>query len=101
MPPKIRVGRIRYINVLPIYYALERAYVPNGFEMVSGTPAELNGRLFRGEVEVSAISSVEYGQNFREYLLLPELSISTEGDVGSVLFSAGFTLTDSPGRKLS
>ncbi len=86
MKPKIRLGRIHYINVLPIYYALERAYVPNGFEMVPGTPAELNGRLFRGELEVSAISSVEYGLNFRQYLLLPQLSISTEGDVGSVLF---------------
>ncbi len=86
MKPKIRVGRIHYINVLPIYYALERAYVANGFEMVPGTPAELNGRLFRGEVEVSAISSAEYGRNFRDYLLLPQLSISTAGDVGSVLF---------------
>jgi chorismate dehydratase len=86
MKPKVRVGRIQYINVLPIYYALERAYVANGFEMVPGTPAELNGRLFRAEVEVSAISSVEYGRNFREYLLLPHLSISTAGDVGSVLF---------------
>ncbi len=86
MKPDIRVGRIRYINVLPIYYALERAYVRNGFEMVAGTPAELNGRLFRGEVEVSAVSSVEYGRHFRDYLLLPDLSISTAGDVGSVLF---------------
>jgi len=86
MEPKIRVGRIHYINVLPIYYALERAYVANGFEMVPGTPAELNGRLFRGEVEVSAISSAEYGRHFKDYLLLPDLSISTAGDVGSVLF---------------
>jgi chorismate dehydratase len=86
MNPKIRVGRIHYINVLPIYYALERAYVANGFEMVPGTPAELNRRLSRGEVEISAISSAEYGRNFKEYLLLPDLSISTDGDVGSVLF---------------
>jgi chorismate dehydratase len=86
MKPKLKVGRIHYINVLPIYYALERAYVTNGFEMVPGTPAELNGRLFRGEVQVSAISSAEYGRNFKEYLLLPDLSISTDGDVGSVLF---------------
>ncbi len=86
MSAKIRVGRIQYINVLPIYHALERAYVPNGFDMVRGTPAELNARLFRGEVEVSAISSVEYGRHFKEYLLLPQLSISTAGDVGSVLF---------------
>ena len=86
MDSTLRVGRIRYINVLPIYYALERGELRNGFEMVSGTPAELNGRLFRGEVEVSAVSSVEYGRHWREYYLLPDLSISTMGDVGSVLF---------------
>jgi chorismate dehydratase len=98
MKSKIRLGRIHYINVLPIYYALERAYVPNGFEMVPGTPAELNGRLFRGEVEVSAISSVEYGRHFREYLLLPHLSISTEGDVGSVLFFSRLPFAELSGK---
>jgi aminodeoxyfutalosine deaminase len=45
MKPNIRLGRIHYINVLPIYYAMERGYIQNGFEMVAGTPAELNGRL--------------------------------------------------------
>lgn len=87
METKLRLGRIHYINVLPIYHALDRGgAVNNGFHLVSGTPAELNARLYRGELDVSAISSVEYGRHFREYLLLPDLSISTEGDVGSVLF---------------
>lgn len=86
MAPKLRLGRIRYINVLPIYYGLEQALLPNGFEMVLGTPAELNAYLYTGQVDVSAISSLEYGRHFREYLLLPDLSISTQGDVGSVLF---------------
>jgi len=86
MPADLRLGRIRYINVLPIYYAIMQAYVPNGFSLVSGTPAELNTLLFNGALDVSAISSVEYGRHFRDYLLLPDLSISTEGDVGSVLF---------------
>ena len=100
MKSKPRVGRIHYINVLPIYYALERAYVANGFEMVPGTPAELNGRLFRGEVEVSAISSVEYGRNFKEYLLLPHLSISTAGDVGSVLFFSRIPFSRLTGKEV-
>jgi chorismate dehydratase len=83
---KLRLGRIHYINVLPIYHALDRNYVPNGFHIVSGTPAELNARLFTGALDVSAISSVEYARHYRDYVLLPDLSISTEGDVGSVLF---------------
>uniref|UniRef100_A0A7V4G8S5 Chorismate dehydratase n=1 Tax=Desulfobacca acetoxidans TaxID=60893 RepID=A0A7V4G8S5_9BACT len=85
-PVTPKVGRIRYINVLPIYYALERGVIRNGFEMVAGTPAELNDRMFRGELHLSAISSVEYGRHWRQYYLLPDLSISTMGDVGSVLF---------------
>lgn len=87
MKDKLRLGRIHYINVLPIYHALDQGGEgKNGFHLISGTPAELNARLFHGELDVSAISSVEYGRHFREYLLLPDLSISTEGDVGSVLF---------------
>jgi chorismate dehydratase len=100
MKLNIRVGRIHYINVLPIYYAMERGYTPNGFEMVPGTPAELNGRLCRGEVEVSAISSVEYGRNFRQYLLLPHLSISTAGDVGSVLFFSRIPFAGLSGKEV-
>ena len=40
--------------------------------------------MFRGEVGVSAISSVEYGRQLKDYLL-PDLSISTDGNMGSVL----------------
>lgn len=101
MAPELRVGRIRYINVLPIYYALEKSYVENGFcTLVPGTPAELNERLFKGEVEVSAISSVEYARHFRHYLLLPQLSISTEGDVGSVLFFSRVPFGELTGREV-
>ncbi len=100
MKPNLRLGRIHYINVLPIYYAMEQGYTRNGFEMVPGTPAELNGRLCRGEVEVSAISSVEYGRNFRQYLLLPQLSISTAGDVGSVLFFSRLPFAGLSGKEV-
>lgn len=86
MEPKPRLGRIRYINVLPIYYAIDQAWVDNGFQMVSGTPAELNNKFHQGLLDVSAISSYEYGRHWQDYLLLPQLSIATQGDVGSVLF---------------
>jgi chorismate dehydratase len=86
MEPKPRLGRIRYINVLPIYYAIDQEWVNNGFHLVSGTPAELNHQLHQGQLDVSAISSYEYGRHCQQYLLLPQLAIATRGDVGSVLF---------------
>lgn len=86
MEPEVRLGRIRYINVLPIYFALDQAWVANGFCVESGTPAELNQRLRQGRLDVSAISSFEYGRYHEQYMLLPDLAIATWGDVGSVLF---------------
>ena len=86
MEPKPQLGRIRYINVLPIYYAIDQGWVDNGFELVSGTPAELNRHMQQRRLQVSAISSYEYGRHSQDYLLLPQLAIATRGDVGSVLF---------------
>jgi chorismate dehydratase len=86
MEPKPRIGRIRYINVLPIYHAIDQAWVGNSFQMVTGTPAELNSQFYQGLLDISAISSYEYGRHYRDYLLLPQLAIATRGDVGSVLF---------------
>ncbi len=100
MNAQLRLGRIQYINVMPIYHAIDQAYVPNGFHLVSGTPAELNARLHEGSLDVSAISSVEYGRHFRDYLLLPDLSISTEGDVGSVLFFSRIPFHRLSGREV-
>lgn len=100
MPSKLRLGRIRYLNVLPIYLAFDLGHVENGFDLVLGTPAELNRSLAGGRVDASAISSVEYGRNFREYLLLPDLSISTEGDVGSVLFFSRLPFHRLTGREV-
>ena len=47
MHPKARLGRIQYLNVLPIYYALENLFGEDGFHLVAGTPAELNLRMRR------------------------------------------------------
>ena len=85
MMAKARVGRIAYLNVLPIYFAMENIFGENGFHLVRGAPAELNALMRRGEVDLGSISAMEYGRAFRDYFLLPDLSISSRGAVGSVL----------------
>lgn len=86
MSDKPRLGQIRYINVLPLHYAFDRGWLTNGCQVVVGTPAELNVQLRQGLLDLSAISSYEYGRHFHNYYLLPGLAIATKGDVGSVLF---------------
>jgi len=97
---KARVGRIAYLNVLPIYFALEHIFGENGFHLVRGTPAELNALMRRGEVDLGSISALEYGRAFRDYFLLPDLSISSKGAVGSVLLFSRVPFSRLDGRTI-
>jgi chorismate dehydratase len=100
MTAKARLGRIAYLNVLPIYFALEHIFVENGFHLVRGTPAELNALMHRGEVDLGSISAMEYGRAWRDYLLLPDLSISSRGKVGSVLLFSRVPFARLDGRTI-
>lgn len=84
----MRLGRIRYVNCYPVYGAIDRKIVPVDAELVSGTPAELNGLLATGALTVSVVSAIECARNADAYRLLPDLAISCDGPVRSVaLFS--------------
>ncbi len=97
---KARLGRIQYLNVLPIYFALEHLFGENGFHLVAGTPAELNAAMRRGEVDLGSISALEYGRHPDDYLLLPDLSISSRGPVGSVLLFSRVPFAELDGRSI-
>ncbi len=98
MQSKARLGRISYLNVLPIYFALEHLFGEDGYHLVAGTPAELNAGMQRREVDLGSISAMEYGRHFRDYLLLPDLSISSRGPVGSVLLFSRVPFGELDGR---
>jgi len=82
---QLRIGRIRYLNVLPIYYPMESGVMGRDFEIVYGTPAELNDMMARGELHASSASSIEYARNADQYYLLPDIAIGSCGPVMSVL----------------
>lgn len=81
----MRLGRIPWINCYPVYGAIDRGLVPVDAEIISATAAELNDLLAAGQLDVSVVSAVEYAKNARDYLLLPDLAISSDGPVMSVL----------------
>lgn len=93
------VGHIAYTNCAPFFHHLRAA----GFsgEIVSGVPAQLNQLLAAGQIDVSPSSSFEYARNWREYLLLPGLSISTRGPVRSVLLFSPHPLTGLEGAQIA
>jgi chorismate dehydratase len=81
----MRLGRIPWINCYPVYAAIDRGLVPVAAELISGTAAELNDLLAAGELDVSVVSAVEYARNAAAYHLLPDLAITSDGPVHSVV----------------
>jgi chorismate dehydratase len=75
----IRLGRISYVNMAPIFFRLEA-----DVEEVSGVPTELNTRLLAGEIDLAPISSIEYGRNAARLRILPQVCVSSEGAVDSI-----------------
>jgi chorismate dehydratase len=85
---RLKLGRVRYINCEPVYYALEHGLVHADCEIDDGTPAELNERLRSGDLDVSVISAMEAALRPQAYRLLPDLAIACDGAVESVVLAS-------------
>lgn len=96
----LRLGRISYLNVLPIYHPLETGIIPHPFNITAGTPAALNRLMVRGELELSVVSCIEYARYPERYLILPDLSISCRGPVQSVLLLSRVPISSLGGRTI-
>lgn len=81
----LRVGRIPYINCFPVYGAIDRGIVPLDGSLITGIPTVLNRLMADNELDVSVVSAVEYARDAKRYLLLPELGITSDGPVRSVM----------------
>lgn len=81
----MRVGRIPYVNCYPVYGAIDRNIVSIDAELVDGVPTALNRAMAEGALDVSVVSAVEYARASEQYLLLPDLAISCDGPVRSVM----------------
>ena len=77
----VRLGRVGYVNVLPVYLGLERQ--GTRCDVVSGVPTELNRQLDMRRIDCAPVSAIEVARHGRAYAILPGLSISSVGAVGS------------------
>ena len=69
----IRLGRISYANMAPVFFRVGIEY-----EEITGVPTELNRRLIAGELDTAPISSIEYARHADTLRLLPRLCVSSE-----------------------
>ncbi len=84
----IRIGMVNYINTAPIYEVWKRRKHPDNWKVVEAPPSTLNTMLASDALDLGFVSSYEYAQRPTRYQIIPDLSISASGPVGSVfLFS--------------
>ena len=75
----VRLGRISYVNMAPVFHRLTA-----DVEEIQGVPTELNRQLLDGQLDLAPISSIEYARHASSLRILPRMCVSSEGAVDSI-----------------
>ncbi len=98
---KLKIGKISFLNIFPIFKVLEgECYCPE-YEFVEGFPTELNEMLRKGEIDISPSSSVEYLRDKESYTYLDGHSISAKGPVRSILLFSRVPIENLGGHEIT
>lgn len=97
---KIRLGQVDYINCMPLYYAIEQGKVPVEAKMVKGPPTKLNEMFVNGKLDITPISSIEFARHSDIAIILPNLSITADGNVESILLFSKVPVTELEGLQV-
>lgn len=98
---KLRIGSISYTNVWPVSYFFDLNKFDEEVELIPQVPSQLNKQMAAGLIDIGPISSFSYGENADKYLLLPDLSVSAYGKVGSISFFTKSDLSDVKNKKIA
>jgi chorismate dehydratase len=75
----LRLGRISYVNMAPVFFRLDAEV-----DEVQGVPTALNEQLLGGALDIAPISSIEFARHAHRLRILPRLCVSSEGAVDSI-----------------
>lgn len=99
MRPK--VGHIQFLNCLPLYYGLVKSHALLDIELIKGTPTELNSMLISNKLDISPISSIEYARHAESLFLFPDFTVSSDGEVKSILLLSRYPAEHLSGKKVA
>ncbi|KAE8233762.1 hypothetical protein CF326_g1199 [Tilletia indica] len=100
-----RLGQISFLNVLPILLGLCKTGAVLDVDLHRESPEILNRRLVtddpKTQLDISAISLVEYLRNWDKLLLLPGPAVACDGPVLSVHLFSKVPLSELDGKKVA
>jgi chorismate dehydratase len=80
-----RLGHIQFINCLPLYYGMVKNDVLLDVDLVKANPTDLAVDLVEGSLDLAPIPAIEYARHADDFVLLPDIAISSDGEVQSIL----------------
>ncbi|WP_339064107.1 menaquinone biosynthesis protein [Tepidibacillus marianensis] len=98
---KLKIGRITYTNIWPIYHFFDHTQFQDEIELISQVPSQLNAGMKSGTIDMGPISAFAYADNAEHYVLLPHLSVSSYGTVGSISLFLKKNLEEVKGSKIA
>jgi len=82
---KTRIGHIQFLNSLPLYHMLVKEEIVLAIDLFKDNPRQLCRKLLDGQLDISPVPAIEYARHAEELFLLPDLTISSDGKVMSIL----------------
>ncbi|MHB8171387.1 MAG: menaquinone biosynthetic enzyme MqnA/MqnD family protein [Thermincolia bacterium] len=98
---KLRLGQVDYLNCLPIYQAFQEGEIHLEAKLTKGAPAQLNQLFLAGKLDITPISSIEFARHAEECYIIPDISISANGRVDSILLFSKVPITELEDKTIS
>ncbi|MGD9580567.1 MAG: menaquinone biosynthesis protein [Vampirovibrionia bacterium] len=96
---KVLLGKYNFVNVLPINVPLDGLKLKNTISTY-GTPNTINNLLNSGQLNAGPISLYEYLRYQEKYVLLNDISISSQKTVGSVILFSKTAIENLNNKKI-
>ena len=74
------IGRVAFINCDPLFHNLSEQW-----NVLAAPPSWLTGHVLRRDCIIAPIPAADYASNHDKLVLIPDIGIGSEGEVGSVL----------------
>jgi len=96
----LRIGKIPFTNLFPIFYMLQKECDCSHYEFVEGVPSMLNRMLRNGQIDLSPSSSIEYLRYKDRYVFIDGHSLSSKGPIESIFLISRIPIERLEGRKI-
>ncbi len=96
-----RVGHIQFINCFPLFYGLIEKKLLLEIDLIKGNPSDLNRMLQENLLDLAPIPSIAYARNYRDYVLMPDISVSCDGEVKSIFFFSKVPINELHQKKVA